>query len=131
MPAADYLERARGLAATAVRAAGLEPAEVKDGPLFDFLPRPMQEAAAEVALCEGPMLAVIEDETGTGKTEAALILARRMLAAPSDIEWPLRRSSKRHMPVRPDPESPRIEAIRRKTNLPDSVIVLTVLRRLS
>ena len=27
------------------------------------------------------MLAVIEDETGSGKTEAALILARRMLAA--------------------------------------------------
>ena len=41
----------------------------------------MQEACSAVALRDGPMLAVIEDETGAGKTEAALILAQRMMAA--------------------------------------------------
>ncbi len=44
-------------------------------------PRPMQTAAADVPLVEGPLLALIEDATGAGKTEAALILAARMMAA--------------------------------------------------
>ena len=43
--------------------------------------RPMQRAAQAVALEEGPQLVVLEDATGTGKTEAALILAHRMMAA--------------------------------------------------
>ena len=43
--------------------------------------RPMQEAASTVALEEGPQLIVLEDATGTGKTEAAFILAHRMIAA--------------------------------------------------
>jgi len=43
--------------------------------------RPMQAAVAEVALPEGPCLALIEDATGAGKTEAALILAQRMISA--------------------------------------------------
>jgi len=41
--------------------------------------RPMQEAAMEIKLDAGPQLIVIEDSTGTGKTEAALILAHRMI----------------------------------------------------
>lgn len=41
----------------------------------------MQQACAEAPLPGGPMLAVIEDETGAGKTEAALILAHRMMQA--------------------------------------------------
>ena len=41
----------------------------------------MQAACARVDLPPGPMLALIEDETGSGKTEAALILAQRMLRA--------------------------------------------------
>src|SRR5690606_33794531 len=36
---------------------------------------------ADIALPDGPVLAVIEDETGAGKTEAALILAHRMMQA--------------------------------------------------
>ncbi|MCM2502581.1 CRISPR-associated helicase Cas3' [Aureimonas altamirensis] len=36
---------------------------------------------ATVSLPEGPVLAFIEDEAGAGKTEAALILAQRMLLA--------------------------------------------------
>ena len=43
--------------------------------------RPMQEVAKSFALGEGPQLAIVEDATGTGKTEAALILAHRMMAA--------------------------------------------------
>ncbi len=44
-------------------------------------PRPMQAAAAGIPLPEGPLLALVEDATGAGKTEAALILATRMMAA--------------------------------------------------
>lgn len=79
--AAAYLEEARRRATLAVQASGLLSPPPSDGSLFDFALRPMQEAAAAISLGEGPMLAVIEDETGSGKTEAALILARRMLLA--------------------------------------------------
>lgn len=76
-----YLDAARARAAAALREAGLIAPPQGTGALFDFAPRPMQAACETVALSEGPMLALIEDETGSGKTEAALILARRMLAA--------------------------------------------------
>ena len=76
-----YLDAARARAATALQTAGLAAPSVATGALFDFAPRPMQAACAGVPLPHGPMLALIEDETGSGKTEAALILARRMLAA--------------------------------------------------
>lgn len=77
----QYLERARVAAGNAVREAGLCGADVRPGPLFDFALRPMQSACASVPLPDGPTLAVIEDETGAGKTEAALILAHRMIQA--------------------------------------------------
>lgn len=76
-----YLAKARGLAEHAVREAGLAGCAVRPGATFDFDLRPMQAACQDVTLPEGPMLAVIEDETGAGKTEAALILAHRMLQA--------------------------------------------------
>jgi CRISPR-associated endonuclease/helicase Cas3 len=47
----------------------------------EFEPSPMQRWAAEVALPEGPLLAVLEDETGSGKTEAALMLGHRLIAS--------------------------------------------------
>lgn len=77
----DYQALARARAETAVVAAGLSGAQVKTDPLFDFALRPMQAACAGIPLPDGPMLAVIEDETGAGKTEAALLLAQRMLLA--------------------------------------------------
>ena len=77
----DYLDRARTQASEAVRRAGLDPSAPSDKRLFDWEFRPMQEAAAAVPLSEGPMLAIIEDGTGSGKTEAALLLAQRMLLA--------------------------------------------------
>ena len=78
----DYMDAARDKAADAVRAAGLDANPVTAMPLFDWPRlRPMQEACRSVALTDGPMLAIIEDETGAGKTEAALMLAQRMLLA--------------------------------------------------
>ncbi|TCO73395.1 CRISPR-associated helicase Cas3' [Rhodovulum euryhalinum] len=77
----DYRARAREAARTAVAGAGLASGRARDTRLFDFAPRPMQASCAEVPLTDGPMLAIIEDETGAGKTEAALILAQRMLLA--------------------------------------------------
>lgn len=75
----EYLAIARRRAAQAVAEAGIGGAPVREGSLFDFALRPMQRKAVEVPLIDGPMLAVIEDETGAGKTEAALMLAQRML----------------------------------------------------
>lgn len=77
----DYLAKARQKAQRAVEAAGLAAAAPAGGALFDFAPRPMQAACGAVALPDGPALAIIEDETGAGKTEAALILAQRMMLA--------------------------------------------------
>lgn len=76
-----YLETARIKAITAVQAAGLAGVKTSPNRLFDFDLRPMQAACKEIPLPDGPMLAVIEDETGAGKTEAALILAQRMMLA--------------------------------------------------
>lgn len=75
----DYLAHARCLARQAVQRAGLDVAAASNASLFGFTLRPMQAACAEVELPDGPTLAFIEDETGAGKTEAALLLAQRML----------------------------------------------------
>lgn len=80
----EYWAAACRNAVMAVSSAGLsgsrpakaDPARIVGRPL-----RPMQQAAAYLSLPDGPTLAVIEDATGAGKTEAALILAQRMLAA--------------------------------------------------
>ncbi len=45
------------------------------------IPRPLQAWAGSVPLPHGPALFVIEDITGAGKTEAALVLAHRLMAA--------------------------------------------------
>ncbi|MGL4603674.1 MAG: CRISPR-associated helicase Cas3', partial [Iodobacter sp.] len=42
---------------------------------------PLQHYAATVTLAAGPQLFMLEDVTGAGKTEAALILAHRLMAA--------------------------------------------------
>jgi len=80
--AADYLDSTRTRAATAVAKTGIAPPSFCEKQLFDFAePRPMQQACQNITLSDGPTLALIEDETGSGKTEAALMLAQRMLAA--------------------------------------------------
>ena len=79
------LEESRRLAERAVEEAGLNPpyaAKDDSGLLGDMTElRPMQDAARTVGLGEAPQLVILEDGTGTGKTEAALILARRMILA--------------------------------------------------
>jgi CRISPR-associated endonuclease/helicase Cas3 len=53
-------------------------------PMFPFLrqPTPLQQYAATLDICApGPQLMVLEDVTGAGKTEAAMILAHRMMSA--------------------------------------------------
>ncbi|GIX15258.1 MAG: hypothetical protein KatS3mg118_3217 [Paracoccaceae bacterium] len=78
---ASYLDAARRRAGRAIAEAGITPPAPSDARLFDLAPRPMQAACAGADLPDGPMLALIEDETGSGKTEAAMMLARRMLRA--------------------------------------------------
>ncbi|MDR0809098.1 MAG: CRISPR-associated helicase Cas3' [Gemmobacter sp.] len=78
---AEYLALKRDAALRHVPEAGVAGAVAGAGDLFDFVLRPMQQAAVSAPLPEGQMLAFIEDETGAGKTEAALILAQRMLLA--------------------------------------------------
>jgi CRISPR-associated endonuclease/helicase Cas3 len=81
MSLGTYLDRARTIAPRAVASAGLSPKAAATALPFSFVLRPMQEAARDIPLPSGPTLAVIEDETGAGKTEAALILAQRMMQA--------------------------------------------------
>ena len=76
---------ARKRAARAVAAAGVLPARVRNHLEYDDLiasgtvPSPMQEWARTVELPTGPVLFLIEDETGSGKTEAALMLSHRLM----------------------------------------------------
>lgn len=82
-----YWLLAQDRARTGVRAAGLEPASpMPSGQLSDLLPpdvdpSPMQVAAAEMILSDEPTLVIVEDSTGSGKTEAALHLVRRLLSS--------------------------------------------------
>ncbi len=83
---AGYWSLARERAAAAVAAAGAESVPVRGAGTPAALLgvgrlRPLQDAAADTPLPDGPVLAVLEDLTGAGKTEAALILARRMILA--------------------------------------------------
>lgn len=72
---------------TALKASGLAP--VAPTPfhrmtvLFDSVlePTPLQQLTETMGLAQGPQLIVIEEVTGGGKTEAALTLAARLLAA--------------------------------------------------
>ena len=84
-PAAYFWGQALPRAAAALAAAGLAasapaPFTGLRGLFPDIMPTRVQQWAEAVALPDGPALAVIEDLTGSGKTEAALTLAHRLLA---------------------------------------------------
>ena len=84
-PISSYWNEALVRAKNAVTAAGLHRAcPLPEGASkvlpVKAAPRPMQAAVAEIDLPDGPVLTLIEDATGAGKTEAALILASRMMA---------------------------------------------------
>jgi CRISPR-associated endonuclease/helicase Cas3 len=80
-------EAARPRAAAALQLAGIAPARPFTTTGYRAItgqshqPTPTQSWAESVQLPEGPFVAVVEDVTGGGKTEAALILAHRLLAA--------------------------------------------------
>ncbi|MFC3609535.1 CRISPR-associated helicase Cas3' [Stutzerimonas tarimensis] len=87
-PIREYWERiACPAAARAVGEAGLRlnPVRPWNHPteLFGYLqqPTPLQQYAASVELKSGPQLFLLEDVTGAGKTEAALILSQRLMQA--------------------------------------------------
>jgi CRISPR-associated endonuclease/helicase Cas3 len=82
----SYWEKAREKAARAVREAGLCPARPCRAPSFADLtgktgePTPLQDWALSVPLPPGPLLFILEDVTGAGKTEAAHVLVHRLMA---------------------------------------------------
>ena len=81
---AAYWAKTQGQVPQALHEAGLGQAKVAQLPAQSLVGghlRPMQAAVADMPLPSGPTLAVIEDATGAGKTEAALILAHRMIAS--------------------------------------------------
>ena len=82
-----YWTYSQDQAGRAIAEAGVLPAGVNSHIDRDAMigagvvPTPMQEWARSVTLPGGPALFAIEDETGSGKTEAALALAHRLMAA--------------------------------------------------
>lgn len=88
MPLRQYwMEEALPRAGRALAATGLAPVptarHVDFAGLYPFIaaPTPLQAMAAEMPLEPGPALYCIEDVTGSGKTEAALYLVHRLMAA--------------------------------------------------
>jgi len=83
-----YQAYARERADQAIVNAGVLPAKTRyDCLAYDELigdgasPSPMQQWAERVELPTGPTLFMIEDETGSGKTEAAIMIAHRLMKA--------------------------------------------------
>lgn len=87
LPLDAYWPLALERAELAVRNKGLVPAVTVFAPTLERLsdqaasPRPMQKTAAALPILPEPQIVVIEDGTGSGKTEGALLLAARMMAA--------------------------------------------------
>ncbi len=88
IPLEDYWRGACERAEEAVAAAGLNPdppagrfslADCFAAPPPRLTPTPLQRWAETMAIGDGPHLFILEDVTGAGKTEAALILAQRLL----------------------------------------------------
>ena len=89
-PAQDleaYWRYTRKQAERAVERAGVLPAAINSHLDYHVLigadasPSPMQDWARSGELPDGPTLFMIEDETGSGKTEAALMLAQRLMTS--------------------------------------------------
>ena len=84
---AEYWPRACHLAAQALEASGVLPVERQAPRSFQALfpsiqmASPLQQWAASVSLGAGPQIHLLEDVTGAGKTEAALALTHRLIAA--------------------------------------------------
>ncbi|MGH8729207.1 MAG: CRISPR-associated helicase Cas3' [Burkholderiales bacterium] len=83
----EYWKYAKGQAVLALDAAGVIPLRNKSALGFAELfpgiivPSPLQAWADTVELGQGPQIHLLEDVTGAGKTEAAVMLAHRLIAA--------------------------------------------------
>lgn len=83
----DYWQEALKLAETALAASGVLPVTRQSPLAFAVLfpaisqPSPLQQWAASVPLPSGPQIHLLEDVTGAGKTEAAVMLAHRLIAS--------------------------------------------------
>ena len=84
---AEYWQYAREQAAHAIVTAGVLPSKLASDvsparlyPDFAASLSPLQQHVRELALPDGPFLTIIEDVTGSGKTEAAVLLAARLMA---------------------------------------------------
>lgn len=81
-----YWTLARQRAEQALQRSGVLPVARQSALSFEQLfpairhPSPLQDWAARVPLLPGPQLHLLEDVTGAGKTEAALMLAHRLMA---------------------------------------------------
>ncbi len=81
----EYWPQAQHIAGHALQELGLTPATIRASQATSLLPEkaqasPVQNWARTVALPQqNPCLTIIEDATGSGKTEAALILAHRLM----------------------------------------------------
>ncbi|HXK56486.1 MAG TPA: CRISPR-associated helicase Cas3', partial [Gammaproteobacteria bacterium] len=84
---ADYWKIALGQAERAVNKTELLPATPAPGLTLrqlipaasNIAPTPLQTLSIEIALGDGPQLFIMEDVTGAGKTEAAILLAHRLM----------------------------------------------------
>ena len=89
VPLEEYwIEHARPRAGHAIQKAGLahqcQPSvyqSIQETFSFILEPTPLQRYASELSIGDGPQLFVLEDVTGAGKTEAATILAHRLMSA--------------------------------------------------
>ncbi len=86
IPLPDYWLLAQEKAAQALDQVGLLPSPAAAPKRFDQLytkiaqPTPLQRAVSELSLDDGPQLFILEDVTGAGKTEAATMLAHRLMS---------------------------------------------------
>ena len=87
VPLAEYWAHARRQASIALDASGVVPPPsapaMAFGDLFSRIatPSPLQRWAADTPLHAGPQIHLLEDVTGAGKTEAAMMLTHRLMAS--------------------------------------------------
>lgn len=82
----EYWDDALNKSSTALAKAGVLPLARQEELAFNALfpniesPSPLQHWACTQALAHGPQIHLLEDVTGSGKTEAAMMLAHRLIA---------------------------------------------------
>ncbi|MFS8368342.1 HD domain-containing protein [Acetobacter oryzifermentans] len=100
-----FWNKALPRAQSAIVHAGLAPASISPfqgiAHLFPHIrtPSPVQALLDVTSLPAGPTLVVIEDMTGSGKTEAALVAAHRLMASGRGVHVPRTRGDELVKPL--------------------------------